>query len=242
MLDKDTIKELLARTEITGRNKLLICLAHEPLRPQKVAEVREIAVNLGLRAAKSWDVSKHLSNAKTLAIRTADGWELTASGKSLVAEIAGPLLPSVSTPVISGLRKHLPSISNDATRGFVEEAIKAFESRLLRSAVVLSWVGAVSVLYDHIVKHRLVEFNAEALRRDLKWKEAKTPDDLARMKENDFLQILSAMSVIGKNVKDELEGCLKTRNGCGHPNSLQIGEHKVASHVETLIQNIFAKF
>ncbi|MBR8056454.1 hypothetical protein [Burkholderia dolosa] len=242
MLDKDAIKELLARSEITARNKLLICLAHEPMRAQKVPEVREIAVKLGLRAAKNWDVSKHLSNAKTLAIRTADGWELTSAGKSLVGEISGPLLRSVSVPIISGLRNHLPTIQSDAARAFVEEAIKAFEVKLYRSAVVLSWVGAVSVLYDHVVKHRLAEFNAEALRRDSKWKEAKTQDDLTRMKENDFLQVLTALSMIGKNVKDELEACLKTRNGCGHPNSLVVGEHKVSSHVETLIQNVFAKF
>ncbi|MNR54217.1 hypothetical protein D3C85_1743630 [compost metagenome] len=62
------------------------------------------------------------------------------------------------------------------------------------------------------------------------------------MKEFDFLQILPAIGVLGKNVKDELEVCLKLRNGCGHPNSLVVGEHKASAHVETLIQNVFAKF
>ena len=62
------------------------------------------------------------------------------------------------------------------------------------------------------------------------------------MKEHEFLQVLAAISVLGKNVKDELEGCLKLRNGCGHPNTLTVGESKAAAHVETLIQNVFAKF
>lgn len=242
MLDQDTVKQLLARSDVTPRDKLLICLAHEPLRSHSVTEIREFAVNLGLRAAKDWNISSYLSRAQTLAIRTSNGWELTTAGKSLVAEIAGPLLPSVTVLVVSALRKQLPTIANDATRAFVEESVKALEAKLYRSAIVLSWVGATSVLYDHVVSNYLAEFNAEARRRDQKWKEAKMQDDLARMKEHDFLQVLAAISMIGKNVKDELEVCLKLRNGCGHPNSLVVGEHKASAHVETLLQNVYAKF
>lgn len=91
-------------------------------------------------------------------------------------------------------------------------------------------------------KHHLVAFNAEAQRRDPKWRSAKNADGLARMGESDFLNILEHLSVIGKNVKQELEASLKRRNGCGHPNSLQIGENAVAAHVETLILNVFAKY
>jgi hypothetical protein len=99
-----------------------------------------------------------------------------------------------------------------------------------------------TLLYEHVLKNCLTEFNAEALRRDPKWKTGKTEDDLARMKEHDFLQMLAALSVIGKNVKDELEVCLKLRNGCGRPNSLIVGEYKASAHVETLIQNVFSRF
>jgi hypothetical protein len=100
-------------------------------------------------------------------------------------------------------------------------------------------VGAVAVLQDHVIANHLAAFNAEAARRDPKWKAAKNRDDLSRMKEYDFLQVLEAISVIGKNVKQELEGCLKLRNGCGHPNSMKIGEHRVAGHIETLILNVY---
>lgn len=108
--------------------------------------------------------------------------------------------------------------------------------------MVLSWVGAMALLYDHVVDKELSAFNAEATRRSSKWKHAKTADDLALMKEFEFLQVLHAISVIGKNLKDELEPRLKLRNGCGHPNSLQIAEHVVASHIEILTLNVFAKF
>jgi hypothetical protein len=62
------------------------------------------------------------------------------------------------------------------------------------------------------------------------------------MKEYDFLQILESISVIGKNVKTELEACLRLRNACGHPNSLRLAEHRVNSHIETLVLNVYARF
>jgi hypothetical protein len=100
----------------------------------------------------------------------------------------------------------------------------------------------VSVLYEFVLANNLDEFNAEAVRRDTRWKPAKTTDDLTRMNEHAFLQVLSATSVLGRSVKDELEGCLKLRNGCGHPNSLKVGETRVAAHIESLIENVFLAF
>ncbi|MBC7752575.1 MAG: hypothetical protein H7Z73_12850 [Candidatus Saccharibacteria bacterium] len=157
-------------------------------------------------------------------------------------KLTGVTSNSVSKAVTSDLRNHLIEIPNLTTRIFVEEAVKCLEFKLYRSAIITSWVGAISTLYDEIVKSHLSTFNNEATKRHSKWQSAKTADDLARMKEYDFLQILVAISVIGKNVKDELESCLKLRNGCGHPNSLVVGELKTSAHIETLIQNIFSKF
>ena len=113
---------------------------------------------------------------------------------------------------------------------------------MYRASVVLSWVGAVSLLYDYVISNKLKEFNDEALKRDPKWKIANTQEDLSRLKEYEFLQILVSISALGKSVKDELENCLKLRNGCGHPNSLRIGESRVAAHIETLMLNVFAKY
>ena len=96
----------------------------------------------------------------------------------------------------------------------------------------------------HIHANHLAAFNAEALRIDPKWKEAKTTDDLGRMKESDFLDRIAVapLSVIGKSVKKELKDCLDRRNGCGHPNSLKIGPNAVAHHIEILLLNVFQKF
>lgn len=242
MFDSETLKELLARQDLSARQKLLVCLAAEPVGPRATGELRELAIASGLRAARNWNVSDYLSKLKPFAVRTSAGWELTESGRKNLLEVVGPILPAVTPLVISALRNQLPTIGSPACQAFVEEAIKAFEAKLYRSAIVLAWVGAVAVLYDHVVTNTLAAFNAEASRRDSKWRVATTSDDLARMKEHEFLQVLAAISLIGKNVKDELEVCLKLRNGCGHPNSLVVGEHKASAHIETLIQNVFAKF
>lgn len=242
MLDTEALKEILVRADLSARDKLLACLAEEPIAPRKIAYIRHLATSLGLREAGKWNISDYLGKSKPLAINTPKGWELTVAGKSHVAGLAGELLPSVTTLVLSALRKQLPAIQSDSTRGFVEEAVRALEVKLYRSAIVLSWVGAVSLLYEHVIANVVPQFNAEASRRDAKWRVVTSTDDLARMKEFDFLQVLAAISVIGKNVKDELEVCLKLRNGCGHPNSLVVGEHRAAAHIETLIQNVFCRF
>ena len=185
-----------------------------------------------------------LSKTKGLAIPVKGGWELSPQGLDHVQKIPGVTLkPATPVTVASkSLRQHVISIQNPDTRNFLEEAIGCLEANLLRAAVVLSWVGAVSVLYDNVVANHLPAFNAEATRRDPYWKPAKNRDDLARMKESDFLDVLEAISVTGKSVKKILKHCLELRNACGHPSSLQIGESTVAAHIDQLMANIFEKF
>jgi hypothetical protein len=176
-------------------------------------------------------------------LRTAsagDAYNLRQSLLPIIDWIAS--LGEESHQVIEELRVHANSITDGATRAFVEEAIKCFEYSLFRSAVVMSWLAAVDVLYKHVHTHKLRDFNAEATRRNAAWRPAKSIDDLARMNEYDFLQHIEAISIIGKSVKQELETCLKLRNGCGHPNSLQLGQNAVARHIEILLMNVFKRF
>jgi hypothetical protein len=239
MLNIDQLKNALHADGLTRKHQVLLCLAAEPAGPRPVAELRTIAVKAGLRAAKKWNLSSVLGTLGGLAIRSGDGWELTDAGEVEVARLTGVALAPLP---ISTLRKLLPKLQAADVASFVQEAIESVEARHYRAAVVLSWVGAVAVLYDHVIAKELAAFNAEAVRRDAKWRAAKTADDLSRMKEHDFLQVLESISVIGKNVKVELESCLKLRNGCGHPNSLKIAEHRVNAHLETLMLNVFTQF
>jgi len=123
------------------------------------------------------------------------------------------------------------------------EAIHCFEAKQYRAAVVFSWAGAVALVQKHIFDVKLDQFDAEARRRDSKWKTVKQQDDLGRMKEHDFLDVCEAIGIMGKNVKQILQNeCLVLRNACGHPNSVLIAENSVAAHIEKLIKNVFSRF
>lgn len=242
MLQNDSLLDLLNRGDIAKVDKILICLAVEPGGARPIKEVRKLAVDGGLRQAKDWNLSDMLKKAWGLVALTADGWRLTTDGWDRVSKLTGPLMGSPIPRVASSLRAHLTNVSDKDTLAFIDEAIKCLETHLYRAAVVLSWVGALSVLQHRVIKHHLAAFNAEALRRDTKWRSARNADDLSRMKEHDFLQVLESISVVGKSVKQELEHALKLRNGCGHPNSLKVAEQTASAHVELLVLNVFSAY
>ncbi len=223
---------------------VLSLLLIAPEQPKQLADVRALGVRVGLPEIRKWNVSSLLTAAKGQAIKLPEGWILTSTARR---ELAQAFLPTAAikptVPLLATLRAHSAMLANADTKAFLDEAITCCEAGQLRAAIVLSWVGAVAVLYEHVARHKLNDFNIEAQRRDARWRPATNPDGLARMKEHDFLDVLNAIGVLGRNVKQELQNnCLQLRNSCGHPNSFKVGEHRVAAHIETLIQNVFSKF
>ena len=219
----------------------MMILAFDGFRPKTVSEIRALAAEAGVRGHRTWNISAALSSLKAKVLRAQSGWELNPAGKAYAQSLREPDAQTVPEPLLE-LRKHAESLKNEAVRQFVFEAIACCEQGLHRAAVVLSWVGAVAILYEHVVMNCLEEFNDLALKRDPKWGVAKNADGLARMKEADFLVILENLSVLGKSTKQELEGCLTLRNGCGHPNSLKVSRHRVLAHIEVLADNIYGRF
>lgn len=240
MLEATALKDWLHR-DLPARDKLLLILATFDT-PIQLADLRSRAEGAGFKIPKKWNMSLVLGRSGGLAIRVPDGWELTEAGKSHLRNLG---VESVSPPamqVVADLRAHLSKVKNSTTRAFVEEAIKCHEAKLYRSAIVMSWIAAVDVLYSQVVANHLAAFNAEAQKANSKWKAAVNEDGLARMGESDFLDRLVPIGVIGKNVKEELAKALKLRNGCGHPNSLKTGPNMVAGHLELLLLNVFEPF
>lgn len=235
-----TLKTWLHR-DLSRRDKLLLIVATF----DNGCQVREIgarAAEGGLHLPKTWNVSDILGRSKGLAIRTPHGWEITEVGEQHLCELGISNVNPAALRIASGLRVELAKISNPDTRAFIEEAIRCYEANLFRSAIVMSWLAAIGVLQRHVLSNHLNSFNAEAKRLDVKWKTAKTTDDIGRMREAEFLDRITAISMIGKNVKAELVTCLNRRNGCGHPNSLKIGANTVTHHIEVLLMNVFEPF
>ena len=247
MLPEEALKDLLSQRQTSNTDKLLLCLAVGPDPAKQVKHVLSLAVDNGLRSAKNWNISQLLSRSDK-AVNTKNGWQLTGDGMQHVAKLAGPLLNSPIPRVASSLRATLSKLTNPQTIAFVEEAIGCFETGRYRAAVVLSWVGAVSILHNHVANDsaRLAAFNADATARFAKsrnaWVAAKNADDLGRMNEASLLVVLESISIIGKNLKQQLEICLKLRNSCGHPNNYKLGENKVAAHIEDLTLNVYAVY
>lgn len=243
-LSEKQLTNLLSQHELLQKDQLLLTLVVQEHEPKPVPKIRKLAFDAGLREVNNWNISAILRSAKKLAVHLKTGWAITNEGKAYLIS-KGLLLdshPGVKNSV-EDLRKHLATIRNKDTVDFLGEAIACLEADLKRAAVVLSWMGAISLLYQNVVDHHLATFNAEAQKRDPKWRPAKTIDDLTRMKEHNFLDILESISVIGKNVKLDLQhNCLDLRNSCGHPNSYKVGANKVATHIEVLVLNVFSKF
>lgn len=236
------LPDILSDQKLSRKDKVLIILAQDDRAPKEVQRIKSIAIENGLVEIAKWNVSQILKDLGGYAVKLPSGWVPTNAGKGFLTEL-GVLdrhSPAVTSNVL--LRKYLSSISSALSKSFLEEAVSALEFGLLRSAVVLSWVGAVSILYDEVVAGHLQDFNNEAARRNPKWKAAKNVDGLTAMKEYDFLQVINAISIIGKNTKTELEQCLKLRNSCGHPSTLRLGENRVASHIEILVLNVYQRF
>jgi len=240
LLDVLGLKDWLHR-KLPARDKLLLILATFD-QPMQLADIRGRSEEAGFKIPKKWNISDVLGKSGGLAIRVPTGWELTDTGKNYLRNLGVTSISPAAIQVAADLRQHLSKVQNVTTRAFVEEAIKCYEAKLYRSAVVMSWIAAIDVLYREVVATHLAAFNAEAKNFNAKWKSAVNEDGLARMGEADFLDRLVPIGVIGKNVKEELTKGLKLRNGCGHPNSLKIGQNTVASHLEILLLNVFEPF
>lgn len=243
MLDKHRLKDLLSESKYSNLDKILLILAVEIGIPKKLTDIKKIGTSSGLRAITKWNVSDYLRKSNGKAICIDEGWILTTKGKNYIKNNLGiDIRDNIIIKTANSLRSYISRITDQDIVQFLNEAVSCFEYKNYRAAVVLSWVGAISILQKEVVNHHLTAFNREALHIEGKWRPARNADDICRMKERDFLIILERLSIIGKSVKLELEKCLNLRNSCGHPNSLLIAENNAAAHIETLILNVFSKF
>ena len=227
--------------DLPQADKLLLLLATFEA-PCSIKALKARAAEAGLIIGKTWNPSATLNRTKGLAIKLPEGWEITDGGRQHLRNVGVGGVSPAAVQVATDLRSHLTAVANPDVRTFLEEAVKCFEAELYRSAVVMSWLGAVGVLHDQVVAHHLEAFNTEAKRVSSNWKNAITADDLGRMKESEFLDRLAAISIIGKNVKERLKVQLDLRNACGQANSFAIGPNTVTSDIEVLILNVFKRF
>lgn len=244
MLVLNDVKKIIHLKNISRLDRLLPLFASNPEKPLRLAQIKALGKKAGLPKLAKLNISDILGKSHGLVILTSEGWEIQQDGLKRVQTLAKTAdINSVVSNSSQSLRNQANGISDTLTKDFVMEAIHCFEAKQYRAAVVFSWAGAIALLYQYVFNKKLTAFNSEALRRNSRWKQAKQQDDLARIKEHDFLDVCEAIGLIGKNVKLMLQNeCLMLRNTCGHPNTASIGEHSVAAHIEKLIKNVFSRF
>ena len=181
LLTSDQLKQIVHCEGLKRKDKALLLLAAiDP--PAKIQQIESLALEVGLREVSGWNTSSILASCPGLAIRNDLGWELHQSGMLRVRNsLPKAQVNLVVTSASHSLRSHLLRIKSTTVRGFVEEAIICFEAKQFRAAVVFSWVGAMAMLYEHVIASCLPDFNNEAHRRDQNWRQAKTADDLGRI-------------------------------------------------------------
>ncbi len=238
MHSSQSLLDILSDSSLSQLDLLLLCLAEAGGGPIKTAKLRETAVSLGLPNARKWNISTILKRGNRYVSKLPSGWQLTASGKLRIQDLGF----HSAEVVPDSLREAVARLSDDRAIPFVNESISCLEAGCFRAAIILSWIGALSVLYSYVLSSHLDKFNAAAKKRVPKWKDASSFDDLSNMRESTFLEVLCDISILGKSTKQELENCLKLRNACGHPNTTEIGPHRTRSHLETLILNVYTKY
>lgn len=240
----DDVFELLAKIEGQG-DALIVCLASIG-GSATVAEIKNRAMQAGIPKVAKWNLSAVLGRAHSLTRRVDGTWKLTKAGWKRASELGLNPSSHVVFDTDRLLAATIASITNLDRRHFLEEAHKCFGAGLGRAAVVLSWVGAVWILQSEVVHRNLAAFNTAGVSRFNRTKavfrEIRTIEDFGRIGESDLLQLLEDIGFLGKSLHKQLRDRLDFRNGCGHPNSMVVDPHTVASHIHFLCNNVYLKY
>jgi hypothetical protein len=238
------LTDILQRRDLSKTDKLLAVLLDEAAPAKSNKEIRRICTDLQFPVSPS-DVRSHLQQPlhQRKITYSEKRWCLTDFGRVYLGRKG--LLPDSYSLVVNpeeAIRIHIGQIKNPARQQFLWEAVQCLEEKLYRSAIVMSWLGAMAILNDFVVKNELERFNIQGAFQDPLWQNVSSVDDLSRLKEVDFLQIIGMMGLIEEAVEKQLNECLRRRNRCGRPNAYQINRQVVAQHIEILVLNVYAKF
>ncbi|HET6432647.1 hypothetical protein [Dyella sp.] len=175
-------------------------------------------------------------------IRTKTGYHLTREAQTEVQQKLHSGPAKVETSIL--LRDLLPKISDPTERSFLQEAIDCYEIGARRAAILMTWLLSLSHLYQHVLKHKLSEFNAALVAdKGVKLSAITNIDDFAEIsKEVKLIELLRASKVISNDVRKILDTKLGIRNSAAHPANVSISEVKATDFIIDLIENVVLKY
>lgn len=245
---------LLSARELAkkGQRGPVLLFLSQVNQPAQLSSIRDKAVDVGFREINKWNVAGVLLRAAKdgQVAQRKEGWRLLGPGLEVIREYYKPE-GAIVQESRHALKKYLSEITDLQRQSFIEEAIKSFDVGAHRAAIVLSWVGAVHIIQEHVIKSQRLAFNEAGAARaakvsaaggDFIFSPVKTLKDFGTIGESDFLQVCQDAGILHKAEKQQLTERLNLRNQCGHPNPLAVAEHVVASHIEILMRNVYAKY
>lgn len=153
-------------------------------------------------------------------------------------------LRSFLASAVPYLTKVIAKVNDVQRREFLAEAISCVGVGARRATVVLTWLAALDHMYEYVATHHLAAFNAALGRRQDRLAKVRigTRDDFGEMREATFIEVCRSASIVTHDVRKILDEKLGFRNSCAHPSSIQIGDSKVVSFVEDLVENVITKY
>jgi hypothetical protein len=207
-----------------------------------VGEIRERLVKARVVWARKANIAQTLVRSIPEVDQTERHWSITGTGIETVRDwLALPdrlaRLPKTDADV-TALRQLTRRIPDDTTREYIEEGLKCLEVGARRAAVVFLWTGAVAAIRETVWAHGVTPIEAALQSHNPKAK-FKRKHDFSNVKDADLLQIAQDLAVYDKSEKKRLAEALDLRNDCGHPVKYRLGEKKVSSFIEDLLNIVF---
>lgn len=240
-VSEEAAREVISSGDLNQRDLMLICLAYYggQARP---SELKQAAGLLGYRSYKKLNPSLVLGRMSGFVSRRVDGsstWVLLSAGEErLVMMGFAAALERRRLPELE-LRSLVGKIQDEDRKRFVSEALLAHEFQLHRSSIVMTWVGALSILQDALISSRPAETLEAFKKRRTKVKEI-DKTHFESMRDIDVIELARATDVLTKNEFSLLRFCLDSRNVSGHPNSFHATANEAALQLERLINIIYA--
>ena len=150
---------------------------------------------------------------------------------------------SILATALPFLQKTVAKVSDAQRKEFLAEAISCLDVGARRASVIMAWVAALDHMYEFVLTHGLVKFNAALAKQSGKLGKLSISgkDDFGEMKESEFILVCRSAGLITHDVRKILDEKLGFRNSCAHPSSIAVGDSKVLSFVEDLVENVIAK-
>lgn len=128
-------------------------------------------------------------------------------------------------------------------RKYLDEAIRCYEVKAYRGAVLMVWSASIERIYESIENHRngfqlMEKANLKRFGNSKSYHKICKKDDLLYLSDKNLFLLCEDSGLFNRNARKLLEEKLDTRNRCGHPTGFVVGREESVIFIESLINNI----